>query len=340
MNLPDSNFISAPLWLLNTLHWLTLSLHFFAMNLLFGGVLITLIACARKQWEHSLAQRLVRLFPVAMAATVTLGVAPLLFLQVVYPRQVYSASVVSAWFWLMIFVAVIVAYYALYRASFGGETSGKTNKAALLLALLGLLYVSLVYSSVFSLSERPEAVANLYAQDQSGLVVNPAADFILRWMHMILGAITVGGFFVGVLGRDRPEVYGAGKMFFLWGVVLAALTGMAYLLSLVDYLRPFMRSPAIWVLTVAIVLTLGSLHFFLKKSFWPASLMLFLSVFGMVYARHTVRLLRLEGQFDPASWPVAPQWSPFILFLLCFVIALAVLAYMLRLVFATKKNAA
>ena len=340
MNLPDYNFISAPLWLLTTLHLLTLALHLFAMNLLLGGVLITLYAALKKQWDHPVAQKFVRLFPVAMAATVTLGVAPLLFLQVVYPRQVYSASIVSGWFWLMIFVAVIVAYYALYRASFGGETSGRVHKATLVLGLLGLAYVSLVYSSVFSLAERPEVIGKLYAQDQSGLVLNPPGDYILRWLHMILGAVTVGGFFVGLIGRNQPEAYATGKAFFLWGMVAAALAGMAYLLSLLDYLRAFMHTPAIWTLTVAVLLSLGSLHFFFKKNFWPAGLTLFLSVLGMVYARHTMRLLKLQGQFDPASWPVAPQWSPFIMFLLCFLIALAALAYMLRLAFTNNKSAA
>ena len=138
-----------------------------------------------------------------MAATVTLGVAPLLFLQVVYPRQTYAAAITSGWFWLNVITAVIIAYYALYRASLKGERTGKISLPVLGLALLGLIYVSLVYSSVFSMAERPGLIHDLYAKDQSGLAWNNApGDYILRWLHMILGAVTVGGFFVGMLGRN------------------------------------------------------------------------------------------------------------------------------------------
>jgi hypothetical protein len=334
MNLPNYEFLSAPLWLVTTLHLLTLTLHFVAMNFMLGGVIIVLHAAILKRWGEPALLSFVRMFPGAMAATVTLGVAPLLFLQLVYPRQVYSAAIVSGWFWLIVIAAVIVAYYALYRASWKGEKTGKASKPALVLALAGVAYVSIVYSSVFSMSERPNLIHDLYARDQA------VGDYLLRWLHMILGAVTVGGFFVGMLGRNEPATYQTGKQFFVVGMVLASLAGMAYLLSLQPILAVFMQTPAIWALTVAVLLSLGSLHFFFKKNFCVSGTMLFVSMLGMVYARHTVRLLKLAGQFDPASWRVAPQWSPFLIFLICFVIALAVVAYMLRLYFSANKSPA
>jgi hypothetical protein len=334
MNLPNYEFLSAPLWLLTVLHVLTLTLHFAAMNFLLGGVIIVLHAALRRKWDDPTLLKFLRLFPAAMAATVTLGVAPLLFVQLVYHRQVYSAAIVSGWFWLNVITAVIIAYYALYRAA------GRVSVPALVLALAGLIYVSLVYSSVFSMAERPNLIHDLYGKNQAGTVFNPdAGDYVLRWLHMILGAVTVGGFFIGMLGRNEPAAYQIGKQYFIVGMVLASLTGMAYLLSLQPILAPFMRTPAIWALTVAVLLSLGSLHFFFKKNFCVSGTMLFVSMLGMVYARHTVRLLRLSGHFDPASWHVAPQWGPFVMFLICFVIALAVVAYMLRLFFHPSPSA-
>ena len=341
MNLPNYEFLSAPLWLVTVLHVLTLTLHFVAMNFLLGGVIIVLHAGIRKRWDDPTLLRFARLFPAAMAATITLGVAPLLFVQLVYPRQIYSAAIVSGWFWLNVITAVIIAYYALYRAAFKGERSGKVSLPALVLALLGLLYVSVVYSSVFSMAERPKLIHSLYSGDQSGLIFNPIAnDYVLRWLHMILGAVTVGGFFVGMLGRNQPATYQIGKLYFVIGMALASLAGMAYLLSLLPILPAFMETPAIWALTVAILLSLGALHFFFKRNFCVSGTMLFVSMLGMVYARHVVRLLKLSGQFDPTVWRVAPQWGPFVMFLICFVLALAVLVYMLRLFFAPTKSAA
>ena len=113
MNLPDSNFLSAPLWLVTTLHVVTLSLHFLAMNFLFGGILIVLRAGSAGRWQDPVVKKLVRLFPTAMAATVTLGIAPLLFLQLVFPRQVYSAAIVSGWLWLAVIPVVIAVLAAM-----------------------------------------------------------------------------------------------------------------------------------------------------------------------------------------------------------------------------------
>jgi len=338
MNLPDSNFLSAPLWMVTLLHIVTLSLHFLTMNFLFGGILVVLRAGSASRWDDPVVKKMIRMFPSAMAATVTLGIAPLLFLQLVFPRQVYSAAVVSGWLWLGIIPAVIVTYFALHRASLARDDARSVKRTSLLIALLGMFYVSLVYSSVFSMAERPQLIHSLYAQDQTGFLLNPeAGDYFFRWIHMMLGAVTVGGFFVGWIGRDQVEAYDTGKKFFLWGMVLASAAGIGYLGVLRPFLPGFMRSPGIYALTGAIVLSLGSLHFFFVKKFLPSGLMLFVSLIGMVTARHYVRLVKLQGQFDPASWRVAPQWSPFLLFLICFLVALGALLYMLRLLLAARK---
>jgi len=322
----DYEFLPAPLWLITVLHVLTLTLHFLAMNFLVGGVLYVLVV-GRKRSEDTAARRFVGLFPAVMAATVTLGVAPLLFLQLVYFRQVYSASIVSAWFWLLIVGAAIAAYYLFY-----GAAGGRGRRGLLLLSLFGLLYISLVYSSVFSLAERPALVRGLYAAGQSGTQVHPAiGSWGVRWLHVILGAVAVGGFFAGILGRDDSRGSGPARTFFLGGMAGAMLLGLVYLFTLGDVILPFMRSPAVWVLTASVALSLGSLAFFWRRRWALSGLLLVLGVAGMVVVRHILRLLILEGSFDPASLPVRPQWSVFGLFLVFFLIALGLLAYMIRL---------
>jgi len=334
MQLPDYNFLSAPLWLVTVLHIVTLTLHFLAMNFVVGGLIAILWGKFTDRWNNPVVSRFVKLFPSALAGTVTFGVAPLLFVQMVYHRQIYSASIVSGWFWLLIVPVVIIGYYFLYGASFGKD-SGHRKGTYLLLALIGFIYVSVVYSSVFSMAENPDHYAALYAGNQSGWLLNPnVGDWIVRWLHMITGAITVGGFFVGWLGRNDDEAFSVGKNFYLWGMAAAALFGFVYLFTLGDYLVPFMRTPGIWALTAGIVLSVGSLHFFFKKKFLPASAMLFVSLVTMVISRHYVRLLRLGDHFDPASLKVEPQWSVFIVFLISFLIAIGVVWYMLRLFFA------
>lgn len=338
MQAPGYNFLSAPLWLITALHLLTLTLHFLAMNFLVGGIIAVLWGRFQNRWQDQTVQLFLKLFPSAMAATVTLGVAPLLFLQLVYHRQVYSAAIVSAWFWLMIIVSVIIVYYLLYAASFKSPLGGGKPRIMLTVALAGLLYVSLVYSSIFSMAEKPALIAQLYGQSQSGNIWNPElGDWVLRWLHMIFGAVTVGGFFVGLIGRNNEQAFKVGKSFFVGGMVLASLAGIGYLLSLADYLKVFMHTFGIWTLTIGVLLALGSLHMFFTKKFTIAGVMVFLSLFSMVTTRHYVRLVKLQGAFEPSTLPIQPQWGPFLMFLICFAVAIGIMVYMLRLFFRAQK---
>jgi hypothetical protein len=339
MSLPDYNFLPAPLWLITILHVVTLTLHLTAMNFLFGGLIVLVFGRTDDKWRDPTVKTFVKLLPIAMAATVTLGVAPLLFLQLVYYQQAYSAAIVSAWPWLMIVVAVIVAYYFLYGASYRAEGGSGRVPAFLALAFVLLAYVSFVYSTVFSMAERPELYRMLYAGNQSGLVLNSdAGSWLLRWLHAVAGAVAVGGFFVGLIGRNNESAFKLGRNFFLGGLIAASFAGMGYLLTLGSHIAPFMRSAAIWILTVSVLLTLGSAHFFFKKRFVATGLLLFLSLLGMVSTRHLLRLIVLEGEFDPGSIPVEPQWTVFAVFLVCFAGAIAAVAYMLKLYFGERRN--
>lgn len=337
--LPDYDTIPAPLWLITALHLLTLTLHFVAMNFMFGGIVIVLFGKFENRWQNPVVQSYLKLFPTLMAATVTLGVAPLLFAQLTYGGIVYSASIVSGWLWLLIPIVVIVAYYFLYGSAFAKAGSPKV-KGWLLVALLGLLYVSLVYSSVFSMAERPDVQKAVYEGNQSGFALNPeVGDWIFRWLHMVTGAVTVGAFLVGVMGRDDPDATAAGRRFLVGGMVAAALTGMGYLLTLGDALKPFMRSSGIGSLTIGVLLALGALHFFFRKRFWGAGAMLFVSLAAMVWTRHALRLVVLPEELRPANLyagKVAPQWDVFGIFLVCFVAALALAWWMLKTFFTDR----
>jgi len=334
MNLPDYNFLSAPLWLVTLLHVVTLTLHFVAMNFIFGGTMVLLLSRLDDKWQQSAVKKYVKLLPTVMAVTITFGVAPLLFLQSTYHRLVYSAAIVSGWFWLLIIVVAIIAYSFFYGSAFSiDKASGRLN-SYLTVAVVGLLYISLAYSSIFALAERPDLMGAVYMSSQCGCAVNPdVGSYLFRWLHMIFGTLMVGGYFVGLLGRDTPSVYDTGRRAYLVGIVTAMAAGLVYLFTLGDYLLPFMRSLGIWTVTIGLLLSLGSLHFFFKKKFLPTGIMLFASMLLMVASRHVLRLVRLDGRWDPSTIPVQPQWSVFIVFFVCFLLTVALVAYLLHLYF-------
>ena len=335
--LPDSNILSAPLWLIEILHIVTLSLHLIAMNFLFGGIIILLFGNFDDKWNHPFVQKYIKLLPNAMAATVSFGVAPLLFVQLVYPKQMYSASIVSGWFWLMIFAVIIVCYYFLYALSFK-ESTAIRQKIYLSITLICMLYVSFIYTSVSDLAEKPDLYKLLYSENQNGTIINPEiGSYLFRWLHIITGAMTVGGFFVALIGRNDKTAFTIGKNFYLWGMVAAIATGFSYMMGLEDLLKPFMKSPAIWLVTLSFFLSIGSLHFLFKKKFVMASSMLMLSFVAMVYTRHILRKLSLVGHYDPSTMTVNTQWSPVIIFLILFVLAIGTIWYMFKLFFGKQE---
>ena len=338
MNLPGYNFLPAPLWLIDVLHIVTLTLHFLFMNFVFGGIVAVLFGQFANKWDHPTVKLMVRLFPSAMAGTVTFGVAPLLFVQLTYHRQVYAASIISGWWWIGIMAAVIFSYYFLYSASFGKNAGRKGLYLGL--ALIGMLYVSLVYSSVFAMAENTTLQKEIYAACQAGWGWNSdVGSWLFRWLHMVTGAVTVGGFLLGWFGHKHEDAYKVGKNFFLWGMAVAALFGFIYLFTFGDFMLPFMRSAGIWILTVGIVLAAGSLHFYFKKKFVPAALMVFVSMVCMVITRHMMRWLRLKDSYEPSSLPVHPQWGIFVIFLVFFLIAVGLVWYMLKVYMASPEEA-
>ena len=340
--LPDYDFLPAPLWVITALHVLTLTLHFVAMNFLVGGLVTVLFGKIENRWENPTVQTFLKLFPTLMAATVTLGVAPLLFVQVTYGGAVYASSIVSGWFWFLVPFVVIVGYYFLYGASFAKRKSGRIG-VWMGISLACLVYVSLVYSSVFSMAERPELQQELYAANQPGLVMNPnVGEWIFRWLHMLSGATMVGAFFVWLLGRDDEQVSAAGKRFFLFCLLLSIVTGVAYLGTLGHAIKPFMKSSGIWYVTVGALLAIGTGYTVQKGKLAATGVLVFTSLATMVMARHVLRLVVLPESADPANvyaGKIVPQWDVFGLFLVCFVIALALVWYMLRLFFTDRQTA-
>ncbi len=339
MTLPDTHVLPAPLWLITVLHIFTLGLHLLAMNFVLGGVVLVLAGRMPGKWENPVVRRFAALFPTVMAATVTLGVAPLLFVQLAYHGPFYSATIVSGWFWFLVPAAVIVSYYLFYAAASAGRPAPR--RLLLAVALLGLLYVALVYSGTFSMAERTGLTHSLYAGNASGWVLNPAlGQWGFRWLHMIAGAITVGGFFIGLVGRNDEPAFRLGKVAFLSGMVAAMLLGLAYVGSLGDHLLPYMRSPGVWLILLAATLSLGSVYFYFQRRFVLSAVLLVPSLFTMVTNRHVLRRVVLGDAFDPGAVPVRSQWGVFALFAVCLVAGLAAVGIMLRWYLASLRRPA
>ena len=94
----------------------TFALHLTAVNVMLGTLgLAAWGAFSKNPYWQRLAGALGTTAKVAVSVAIVLGVAPLLFVQVIYDPFWYTSNVISAW-WLLGFLAILtVAYLALYR---------------------------------------------------------------------------------------------------------------------------------------------------------------------------------------------------------------------------------
>ena len=191
--LADPLPLPAPPALLWALLQLTFLLHLVAMNVVLGGTLLALHWRFSRR-EEGAPQRAALLaffakaLPVAVAATVTFGVAPLLFVQVLYGRLFFTSSILMAWFWLAIVPLVILAYDGAYLLAFRGEALGRARGVAgivmLLFAVVAFLQVSNATRSI-----RPDTFVDAYRASERGLNLNLGdPTFWPRYLHVLLGA--------------------------------------------------------------------------------------------------------------------------------------------------------
>jgi hypothetical protein len=348
--------LPAPAGLLWSLLMLTFFLHLLPMNFVLGGSLIAALARLRgrdpaRPHHRALAEWLAKAMPVAVAAAVSFGVAPLLFVQTLYGRLFFSSSVVMAWFWLGVIPLLILAYYGSYLLAFRGERLGGSATAVAGIVALFFVAIAFLYSNNMSLMLRPEFFTAKYAASGSGWQLNLGDPTLVpRFLHMLLGALAVAGMAVthyGLFRLKRDPEFGDwairhGTLWFLIPTIFNLLAGAWWLAALprevmLDFMGRDGAASAVLVLGALLGLTTLLLMAMWVYSPRPqllarfAGTTLVLTLVAMIFTRDHVRqaMLRRAG-FQANGW-VAPQWGPIAIFALLLLMALAVIVWMVAI---------
>ena len=94
---------------------LTWALHIAAVQVMLGASALTLYgAFSRNPYWRRLAAAMLSTAKIAVSVAIVLGVAPLLFVQVIYDPFWYTSNVLSARWVIGFIVILIVAYLAMY----------------------------------------------------------------------------------------------------------------------------------------------------------------------------------------------------------------------------------
>lgn len=343
----------APPVLVWALLQLTFLLHVVAMNLVLGGSLLALHGrFSRRADDAALRARLLSAFdkglPVAIAATVTLGVAPLLFVQVLYGRVFFTSSILMGWYWLALVPLVIAGYYGAYLRAFRGARLGRAGAWAAAAVAAAFAAAAFVQVTNATRALRPETFAATYAADPRGLSLNLGdPSFWPRYLHLLLGAVAVAALALAVYGGTRrqaePELarWAVRRGTTLFAVVTGAnvFAGMALLIAVPKPLLLRLVGGDAWSMTLlagsillavalsgAALLALGTRNPFAGTPVLTALLLATLSF--MLLLRDDLRRLALRlAELETPAW-VAPQWGPFAVFVACLLAAVVTIGWM------------
>jgi len=351
--------LPGPVWLFHGLLVLTFVLHVVFMNLTLGGTLLAAVAQltsgGRKDDSRTvLASRLMGINTYAIALTITTGVAPLLFVQVLYQQYFYTATILLGWIWFAFLGMLIAGYYGAYAYKFkGAPARGHGGTVWLVISAVMFLLIAMIHVAVNLIHAQPAKWAAISANPWS-ILGDPA--YFPRLLHFVLAAIAFSALVITWWAVRRAgaghevELNGAIARYAwrwaLWTTLAQIVDGVVLLLALPGpVLKGMMRGGAVTMapLTVAILLGLGLLMM-LSRVADPvehagtvtgtlATLMLTIAI--MSITRHQVRALYLadaRSQFEIAT---ASQWGTTALFLLLLVAGLATVAYMVRRVMAS-----
>lgn len=346
--------LPGPLWLLKTLLMVVFFLHLLAMNCALAGGLAVLWNAVRGRSEkhpfsRRLAQELAPMLPVFVSFTVTLGVAALLFVQVIYGNLLYTSSILIGAAWLGVIPLVIMGYYGYYYFSNRLKQSYKASALTVGVASLCFLGVAFVLVNNMSLMLTPEKWSTMYRAHANGFQLNLGeATLAPRYLHMLIGAFTVFTAVLAHLGVKKMKS-AADAEYGAWlvrrsSVVFALTTGVQFITG-TWFVMTMPKSAALAlfkdpvagsVFGVSVILALVSMVLLLVGGTMPKPGALVHAGFGctlltlglMVGLRQMVRTAYLAPHFDPAGLQVSPQTGVIVLFLVTFVTGLGAVGWM------------
>lgn len=335
---------------------LTFALHILFVNLSLGTACLAVIGRLKggERWDR-LAGGLVQAATASVSGAILLGVAPLLFVQVIYDPFWYASSNLSA-AWAIGFIFILMAGYSslyLARDGKGGAGAAFAGFSFAMFLLAGFIMHALGFQLL-----QPEKWLGWYtgrgAASTAGTVLH---DFSLpRFLHFIVPAFAVTGVFLMLYSwylRARADADAAyldwtgrlGAKMAFHATAIEVVTGFLWLLVLPRELS-FHSHP---LFALGLVLGLALLGFLYHaqnrekehhRFAWPAAAAMLAAVLEMAAAREALRARYLARfGYAIADHRLNLDWGSTALFFGTFVPCLVVLAWILAVAYQSGRVA-
>ncbi len=321
----DPMAMPAPPEVMLSLLGLTFVLHITMLGLLFSS----LWARVGAEWGKFVlydSLRVHRAGVVGFSMTITMGVPPLLFVQILYGKYFYASSISIGFPWLAVVGYLLVGFYALYWAQWSWMRRDQPSMAGKLSVVVSILCVAAIgftysWNHLQSLSPTPwdysvshaDAAHRLLGYFGAAIMSSGAwaAWFGPHWRtdgkvpHGAWIASTVGG--ISILGWALTSDYAisgfgdVGYGLLLSGGALGIASG---LIAMAFGKTPLARLIATTAAPIATI--------------------------GIFLQRESFRLATMRPFYDPFSITQRTQWSTIVMFGIALLLGLVALVWLLR----------
>jgi hypothetical protein len=336
------------------LYVLTLVVHVLFMNYVLAGVgYLAFTSMGRRHQGEGFDRVTIRSvltdwMPFATSAAITAGVAPLLFVQILYKKGFYTANLLLFHRWMAILPVLIVGFYLLYLLK--SKWIAQRSRLALVVVSIGALacfaFTGLSWTENHLLSTDRGSWPGLY---ESGAMVYSHPQLLPRLGMWAVGAIPTMCLLVAwqlfqALRRGRTLDSGAIRrlaVIAVTGIVLCGASGGLYWSRLSESARQAVTGPLAGPFLIAAIIGLavqviGWIDQARHTAFCPralsiTSLGLLVTVIGMTAVREAIRLAAIDLEPLYARHQEAAAKGGLIVFIVFFIVNALLIAWCLRL---------
>jgi hypothetical protein len=355
----------SPYWFLILFKVLGFILHIIPMHLVYGGILFsTILITFRNTYSVKTGCRMIKRMPIFIAYTINFGIVPLLFLQVIYYRVFYSATILMAWLWLSIIGLVLIGYIFTYYLSskINEENQTFTIFQTIISYLTSFCFVivGFLFTTGYSLMVHVNEWHNIWKSNNVGGAVTGLylySNFkhtLSRWLMMFSLSFTTIAIYLLIdtvfflqngdnkfkewINKLSLKLYAFGTLgywvigaWYLFGATLPLLkpetiSKNLYLLMGITALSPI----------IPLILILQKHQNITKSNTILIAAMQLIVIALNAISRQVIQNLQLLPFLDVTKEKVSPQINIMLIFLITFVTGIGIIVYMIKQIINVK----
>lgn len=310
------------------LYILTWALHIAFVLLTLGGMVVSIVGHMKKNIDDNwklLESHMIQVSKISVSMLIVLGVAPLLFTQVIYDPNWYVTNTLSG-LWVVGFIYILLAGYSLlYWFYYANKSNSSMAGFAGILSLAALIFAGVLMHSFAYESIQVDQWMNWYAP--KGIVDNSGTNLhidVVRLAFMVsLSAPVVGIFLLNYADYfSKREDYTAKYIGFVRSLGKKTALGGLLVSAVLFVLWTFTLGMAFHPLVIAIVLSVLLLLAMVAKgsNSYVITLVLVVAALLISTLREIIRMnIMSKYGYTIYDYPMNIDWPTVVMFLSTFV---------------------